>query len=220
MQNKDYKIEMMNKCGVIVMILFWGIGYEADAQIWTKEDSIRLANILSGKDSLRLKPEFKQSIKNGTFINAEPMGKMSISHTNLPITKDFSEYIKLDRQALVEAEHSTIKNAPDFKKLTPQAAMRIPAEQVLPDEMLINPKAFAIPSSLIEAAKVRTALVAFDANHLLSYMLSPSYRRKLKNSKRTTYLEYNQLPTVEVQRKQKSFREAHPELVLDGDSIK
>lgn len=135
MQNEDYKIEMMNKCGVIVMILFGGIGYEADAQIWTKEDSIRLANILSGKDSLRLKPEFMQSIKNGTFINAEPMGKMCISHTNLPITKDFSEYIKLDRRALIEAEHSTIKNAPDFKKLTPQAAMRIPAEQVLPDEM-------------------------------------------------------------------------------------
>ena len=105
----------MSKCCVIFLILFWEVCQKADAQIWSKNDSIRLANILSGKDTFRINPEFQRAIKNGTFINTEPVGKMRMSHSSLPITKDFSEYIKLDRKALSNAEHSTIKNAPDFK---------------------------------------------------------------------------------------------------------
>ncbi|UKI47190.1 MAG: hypothetical protein L6V92_10810 [Phocaeicola vulgatus] len=211
---------MMSKCCVICLILFWEVCQKADAQIWSKNDSIRLANILSGKDTFRINPEFQRAIKNGTFINTEPVGKMRMSHSSLPITKDFSEYIKLDRKALSNAEHSTIKNAPDFKALTPQAAMHVQSERGTSEELRINPKAYAIPLSIIREAKSRSSLATFDANHLLSYMLSSSYRQKLKNSKRMTHLLYQRLPTPEILRKQKAFRKAHPELVMEKDSVK
>ena len=53
---------MMSKCCVICLILFWEVCQKADAQIWSKNDSIRLANILSGKDTFRINPEFQRDI--------------------------------------------------------------------------------------------------------------------------------------------------------------
>lgn len=69
------------------------------AQAWTKEDSVWLQNILSGKDTLRLNPETIKAIQSGTLINNphDPASEMQQAPTQiLPIPKDFSEYIRTD----------------------------------------------------------------------------------------------------------------------------
>ena len=62
------------------------------AQAWTKEDSVWLRNILSGKDTLRLNPETMRAIQSGTLINNthEPVSEMQLApNQTLPILKDF-----------------------------------------------------------------------------------------------------------------------------------
>ena len=42
---------------------------------WTKQDSIWLKNVLEGKDSLRLNPEFMKEMQEGLFLNPkQPAG--------------------------------------------------------------------------------------------------------------------------------------------------
>lgn len=47
---------------------------------WTEQDSIWLKDVLAGKDSIKLNPEFQKAIQSGSFLNPEPgkpMGKPS-----------------------------------------------------------------------------------------------------------------------------------------------
>ena len=61
---------------------------------WTKQDSIWLKNVLEGKDSLRLNPEFMKEMQEGLFLNPkQPAGEQQTAPRELPITKDFSEYM-------------------------------------------------------------------------------------------------------------------------------
>lgn len=177
------------------------------AQTWSKEDSIRLANILSGRDTLRLNPEFQRSIQNGTFINLNPVGKMKSASSKVPFTKDFSEYIKLDKSVLVEEKKS-------WKDMPPQAAMREPIEVKEPD-LKVNPLVYTIPGQVKQTAVKPTG---HDFNDFLSYLLSPKYRQFKKNASRNTYKIYNDIPALQIYQKQKKFREEHPELILKPDS--
>lgn len=64
---------------------------------WTPEDSVRLQNILSGKEEIRLNPEYRRAIESGTFLSTDrPSHKMKSAPLELPITSDFSEYIEAD----------------------------------------------------------------------------------------------------------------------------
>ena len=45
---------------------------------WTEQDSIWLKDVLAGKDSIKLNPEFQKAIQSGSFLNPEP-GKPKIS---------------------------------------------------------------------------------------------------------------------------------------------
>ena len=59
---------------------------------WTEQDSIWLKDVLAGKDSIKLNPEFQKAIQSGSFLNPEPgkpMGKPQLAApSNIPITKD------------------------------------------------------------------------------------------------------------------------------------
>ena len=92
----------MNKSWFVILMLSLFCRNILHAQVWSQEDSIKLANMLAGKDSLRLNPEYQRAIRNGTFINTNPAGKMRASKSQVPFTKDFSEYIQLDIRALNE----------------------------------------------------------------------------------------------------------------------
>ena len=68
--------------------------WKGRAQQWTKQDSIWLKNVLEGKDSLRLNPEFMKEMQEGLFLNPkQPAGEQQTAPRELPITKDFSEYM-------------------------------------------------------------------------------------------------------------------------------
>lgn len=81
------------------------------AQQWTKKDSIWLKKVLSGKEKLELNPEAKKAIESGELINLEePASHMKLAPTEkLPVTQDFSEYIRPD----------TIKRKVALKQLPP-----------------------------------------------------------------------------------------------------
>lgn len=197
----------MRRCWLIGVVACIQYMHTVNAQTWSKEDSIRLANILSGKDTLKLNPEFQRSIQNGTFINLNPVGKMKSSPSKVPFTKDFSEYIKLDKSVLVEEK----KN---WKDMPPQAAMREPIEVKEPD-LKVNPLVYTIPGQVKQTAVKPSG---HDFNDFLSYLLSPKYRQFKKNASRNTYKIYNDIPALQIYQKQKKFREEHPELILKPDS--
>lgn len=49
---------------------------------WTEQDSIWLKDVLAGKDSIKLNPEFQKAIQSGSFLNPEPgkpMGKPQLA---------------------------------------------------------------------------------------------------------------------------------------------
>lgn len=77
---------------LLLPFLFLNIG-KAHAQ-WTRQDSLWLKNVLEGKDSLRLDPEFMKEMREGTFLNPkQPAGEQQVATQELPISKDFSEYM-------------------------------------------------------------------------------------------------------------------------------
>lgn len=201
----------MMKCWLFCLILCMASGVTTRAQVWNREDSIRLANILSGKDTLRLNPEFQRAIQRGTFINTDPVGKMRESKSRMPIIKDFSEYIRPDEKALFDSR-SPIR----IPQMPPQAAMHQP-EAKQKDELRLNPRAFTMPNAVKQAP---VEGISTDFNHFLSSLFSKKYRRQMKNRKRAAGWKYNDLPSQTVYQKQKAFREAHPELVLRPDSVK
>ena len=181
----------MRRCWLIGVVVCIQYMHTVNAQTWSKEDSIRLANILSGKDTLKL----------------NPVGKMKSSPSKVPFTKDFSEYIKLDKSVLVEEK----KN---WKDMPPQAAMREPIEVKEPD-LKVNPLVYTIPGQVKQTAVKPSG---HDFNDFLSYLLSPKYRQFKKNASRNTYKIYNDIPALQIYQKQKKFREEHPELILKPDS--
>ena len=96
---------------------------------WTEQDSIWLKDVLAGKDSIKLNPEFQKAIQSGSFLNPEPgkpMGKPQLAApSNIPITKDFSEYIQQDdtthrKVALKDLPPSVFwRHNPPYKKILP-----------------------------------------------------------------------------------------------------
>lgn len=64
---------------------------------WTKKDSVWLEKVRSGDEKVRLKPEVQKAIESGTFFsNDKPENKPYSSKAELPISKDFSEYLHAD----------------------------------------------------------------------------------------------------------------------------
>ena len=179
------------------------------AQEWSKEDSIKLSKLLSGKDSIKLNPEFQRAIIEGTFINTNPIGKFKEATPSIPFTKDFSEYIKLDPSVLNE----TIGK---FDKIPSQAALREPS--ALPKmKNKTNGFIFEVPKSSLQGAKKPSGI---DFNHLISYLLSPEYRRHIKNQRRLAKLKNynNYYISDEESRKRNAYRAAHPEMFQQNDS--
>lgn len=68
------------------------------SQQWTAQDSLWLKRVLAGEDSVRLDPEVKRAIEQQTLINeGTPVGQPQLApRQELPISKDFSEYIRTD----------------------------------------------------------------------------------------------------------------------------
>lgn len=185
------------------------------AQAWSKTDSLWLANMLTGKDTIRLNPEFQQAIRNGTFINlGEPIGKMQMAPSSIPLAKDFSEYLT-DRKSASEADSTHRRVA--LKDLPPSVFMRYGLDRPLPFDGIYKQ---AYTPYRRPAGRPATG-VSLSFDDLLQAAFSPSHRRKMHNRKHATaWKTYNDLPAPNVYRKQKKFRAEHPELVLKPDTVR
>ena len=173
---------------------------------WTAQDSLWLKNVLEGKDTIRLNPEFQHSIESGTFLNdGKPIEKsLMLAPNPYPLLKDFSEYI--------QHEDSSKRRIP-FKDLPPQIFWRhvLPLVEILPvyqsilDELKLKPCVGQPASGMIS--------FGFDAAGLTS---RKEFIHKRNAKRDSTWRNYNNLPSLYMLEKQRKFLEAHPEKRIFG----
>lgn len=60
----------------IFLLIVFILPTMAHAQ-WTEQDSLRLQEFLSGKEEIRLNPEFQKAIESGTFLRPDQPGTHS-----------------------------------------------------------------------------------------------------------------------------------------------
>lgn len=178
------------------------------SQVWSREDSLWLANILSGKDTLRLNFETQQAIKEGRLLNVDksPLGTMKMAPAkSFVISKDFSEYIKKEK----DTTHYLVA----LKDLPPQVFWRYGQDLDPRDAMRFS--AFDRDKQAKSMVVPEIDGLSFNIAALLAYSFDPVYRQKVKNRKKATaHKVYDKMPTLAMQQKQRAYREAHPEKVL------
>lgn len=189
------------------------MGSEALYAQWTANDSIRLHNILSGKDSLRLNPEVEQSIREGTFLNLDKKRTQfrEPEREKLSIELDMSDWN-------IRPERSPWKTAEEIKQLPPQVFWLYKPELSDRDEWgrkkaVINMGISEYLASLRIYRKSK--FESLDFNHVLSSAFSPHYRQLEKNKETAkAYKTYNSLPSPEILAKRKEYLKRHPEAAL------
>lgn len=111
---------------------------------WTEADSLHLQELLSGKEKIRLNPEFQQAIENGTFLSTDqPSAPMVSSPLQLPITSDFSEYIQCD----------TFRLKANCDSLTPAAYLLQNFKH--PPSLSVRKQAYTTSNPLIRRGEIR-----------------------------------------------------------------
>lgn len=183
----------MNKYIVIGFLICLNAEY-AHAQ-WTEKDSIWLANLLSGKDTIRLNPEFQKAIRNGTLINNDKPGqqmKMAAPSSTITFGKDFSEY--------VHKEDTSVKRQVAIKDLPPAVFWKYGPQYVKELKVITQTR-----EQLLREGLPHTQSHDFDA--MLQTIFKPSYSEKKRNAKRSgTWKNYNNLPTPDVLKKRDDYQ--------------
>lgn len=199
---------MRHWIGIGILCVLGGV--QAWAQQWTRQDSIWLERVLAGKDSVRLDPEVKRAIEQQTLIHeGKPMGSPQLApRQELPISKDFSEYIRTDENPRRKIPLNQLPpnvfwhHNPSFKGLPP-------VYESIQEELRRNPP------------KAPSAMATFDAGEATS----KKARRHKRNTKRSaTWQNYNNLPTPDVISKRKAYQrqleeKARQESVAKRDSV-
>lgn len=173
---------------------------------WTKKDSVRLQDILSGKEKLQLDSETMKAIQSGTLINTDkPVGTMKMAPAaSVPFYKDFSSYVH---------RADTGMKVADYRSMPPALFMKYGPQYV--EELRV----FKIMRQQIrqEFPKSGGGVLRFSVADLTS---RKHYVHK-RNSKRSgTWKNYNNLPTPDIIKKKKKFVSDHPGVTLAADSLK
>lgn len=177
----------MNKRLIILLLICLNSTEYLYAQ-WTEKDSIRLKNILSGKEKLELNPEAVKAIESGTLINTDkPANNMIMSPTNSPaqsIQKDFTEYVR------PEDPYYNPKRKIALKDLPPAVLRCYGMDKPLPKVRVFG--SFQV-SPGIRASAQKPSGISFD--DMLQQLFMPSARAKRQNAKRwRTNKYYNNYP--------------------------
>ncbi len=183
---------------------------------WTERDSSRLRDTLSGKETIRLNPEFQKAIENGTFLPVEPTGTpMRSSSGELPITMDFSEYIRPDtllsitRDSLSPVAYEFLRLKPPSRYAVPERAyeVEIPKNREWKEFRIGNVRLAAslrlgnIYSEEVKDGQRRGGVVFtvkayFSVEELLEAIFWKSARDKKRNREReNTWKYYNDYPS-------------------------
>lgn len=182
---------------------------------WTEADSLHLQDLLSGREKIRLNPEFQRSIENGTFLSTDrPTEPMISSPLQLPITSDFSEYIQCD----------TFRLKVNSDSITPAAYLLQNFKS--PASLSVRKQAYTSANPLIRNGEIRfgklpvygkittgnlfledvkdgqhrggflaTIRINFSAEDILETIFWKSARAKKRNRKReNTWKFYNDYP--------------------------
>ena len=164
---------------------------------WTKQDSIWLQNVLDGKDTIKLNPEYQKAIESGTLIDTEtPVGEQKLAKpSQIPITKDFSQYVQRDNTTKRKVP---LKDLPPgvFWRHNPPTKDLPPIYESIQEELRRNP-----PSS-------PKALASIDVASLTSKK-ARRHKRNVKTAK--TWRVYQDLPTPDVISKKKKWEREQAE---------
>lgn len=167
---------------------------------WTKQDSIWLQNVLAGKDTIRLNPEFQNAIKNGTFITpGQPAGKMQMAPTPIPITKDFARFLGEKEDSI--HRKIALKDLPPsvFWWYNPPTKAMLPVLKSIIEEIQRNP--IYAPAGQFDLAKLTSR---------------KEYVHKRNAKRDATWKDYDNLPTPDIIKKRKDFTTSHPRAAVDS----
>ncbi|WP_455639734.1 hypothetical protein [Parabacteroides sp.] len=210
---------MKMKQGLLILLLI-GFGHiRTYAQNWSEEDSVWLSNVLSGKDTIRINPEFQKAIREGKFIHSEdePGQQLLDAPLELPILTDFSEYLHADSDSV---HHRKL----DYKSLPPsvyrlyvieldtgisigRGAYTTKKSFTNKDEIKLGKLPVAVSggarnlySDVVKDGQKRgtitgSAKLYFSLDDVLMWVFSKKERQKKKNRKReNTWRYYNEMP--------------------------
>lgn len=210
---------MWKQCLLILMLITFSHN-QLNAQNWSEEDSVWLSGVLSGKDTIRINPEFQKAIREGTFINNEdtPGRQMLEAPSVLPLLKDFSEYIEADPDSLYKDLDVTSMPPSVFRLLTIELDSCLPIHKnayTPPPTRLIDKEEVQVgklpvtvaaggrnlySSDIVKDGQKRgtltgTAKLRFSLDDVLKFLFSPTERNKIRNRKRINTLKYyNEMP--------------------------
>ena len=190
---------------LLILICLFFRANNSHAQ-WEDKDSVWLQDILSGKQQIQLNPETMKAIESGNFLNIDPETTPMLSApSQLPILKDFSEYLGMDT-----AIHLKIA----LKDLPPSVFWHYGKDLKLPKGfLLVSDDLFKVP---LEIRQIKTdGMATFSFAEVLAYTFSPVYRQKQRNKvTAVAWKEYTRPKSSKIPYKDLQFRTTHPELVL------
>lgn len=94
----------------MMILLFVMFGEDACAQFSSK-DSLWLIDMLSNNKEIQLKPEVLEAIKSGNLINLDNLNsenQLRVATKQLPLFRDFTQYIQNTDTAFKKIDHTTI----------------------------------------------------------------------------------------------------------------
>jgi len=191
---------------IVICIMQTGVVF---AQ-WTKEDSVWMQDVTSGKVKVKLDPEVQKAIDEGTFIIIGPSDNQpSSASPTLPIDKSF--------EGIKPEQHDENSRLPfDFTQFPPSVFMLMDIDSILPKSLVIVPSRIpAIEMKVIPLGKSRFYIVgntrnspitikdgirsnavstgigmSFSLDEILCQIFSPSERAKKRNRKHATAWKY------------------------------
>jgi hypothetical protein len=143
---------------------------------WSKEDSVWLDKVLSGKETIKLNPDVLKAIESGTLLNTDiitPSEQMKTAPGHIPINKDFTEYLSPGK---IQKDMEEARDVDPFS-MPPAVFMRYGPEIFLQKDKF---NAFMIPDRIKENA-ARPSGHSFD--DALRSIFSPSFRARERNRK-------------------------------------
>ncbi|MCD8043535.1 MAG: hypothetical protein LUH10_10790 [Tannerellaceae bacterium] len=160
-------------------------------QAQTTDDSLnRTLQKISGGDSVKINPEFMQSIREGILLNISPdYPEQSLFSPDLPIMKDFSEYIYSD----------STKSLMPLDQLPTFVIMRQGLDVTIKDTTLqsfmIHEKDLELLRNAYYSSGPNGVGARFSMEDILRHIFWKSERAKKRNRKHANaYKFYNKMP--------------------------
>lgn len=198
----------MNLRRIILPLSFLLLTANLYAQ-WSKEDSLWIEDVKSGKIKIELNPETKKAIEEGRFLGTDAPDNQELleSPSRLPILREFM----IMRPEDVEhdsIDFSTLPSSVFFLYEVPDSADKKSLVYVAPKKDYISMKLIPIGTSgvyisantgdlnpIVKDGQSRggamgTVGYCFYAEGILRYIFMPSERAKMRNRKYATAWKY------------------------------